>query len=133
MKILIGDVVLAGGVEGHESPYDVSIRNDREVQIAETLRGGAARGYDRGNQRTTIGFKVTRRHDSTEAAQLFTLSHAASLNNLQTSVSVVGEPSGVTFVLSDAAVVSVQSSSAGNVSTHEYRIVGGNFSRELIQ
>ena len=46
MKILIGDIVLAGGVEVHESPYDVSVRSEREVQIIETLRGSVAKSYD---------------------------------------------------------------------------------------
>jgi hypothetical protein len=133
MKILIGNVVLAGGVENHESPHDISIQNERAVQIAETLRGSVAKSYDRGNQRTVLNFKVTRRHDSTEAAQMFTLAHAASLSDLSTFVRVVEEPSGIVFILSDAAIASVQSSSVGNVSMHEYHIVGGNFSQMPIQ
>jgi len=128
MKILIGDIVLAGGIEARESPYDVSIRNEREVQIAGTLRGNAAKSYDRGNQRTIISFKVTRRHGYTEDAQKFILIHAASLSNLSASVSIIGEPSGDEFILPDAAVISVQSSSSGHASIYEYRIVGGIFS-----
>ncbi|MDR1255767.1 MAG: hypothetical protein LBJ94_02490 [Puniceicoccales bacterium] len=129
MKIFIGDIVLAGGVEAHESPYDVNIRSEREVQVTGTLRGSTARSYDRGNQRTTVNFKVTRRHGSVEDAQKFVLIHGASLGNLSTSLTIVEEPSAVQFILSDAAIVSVQSSANGSASVHEYRIVGGNFSQ----
>jgi hypothetical protein len=127
MKILIGNIILARGVESSESPYDMSIRNEREVQIATTLRGESARGCDRGNRRTTLNFKVAHRHNSTEEAQKFVLTHAASLSNLATSVKIIEEPSGHEFILPDAAIIGIQSSSAGNVSVHEYRIVGGNF------
>ncbi|MDR0679731.1 MAG: hypothetical protein LBF42_01690 [Puniceicoccales bacterium] len=129
MKILIGDIVLASGVEAHESPYDVSIRSEREVQIVETLRSNVAKSYDRGNQRTTISFKVARRHSSIEDAQQFVLSHGAALVNLATALTVIEEPSGDEFVLSDASVAAVQSSSSGSASIHEYRVVGGNFSK----
>jgi hypothetical protein len=129
MKILIGDVVLAGGIEAQESPYDVTIRNEREVQIVGVLRGDSARSYDRGNRRTILSFKVTRRHNSTEDAQKFILMHAAHLGNLATSVTAIEEPSGDEYALPNATVVSVQSFSSGSTSTHEYRIVGGNFSK----
>ncbi|MDR2436174.1 MAG: hypothetical protein LBD33_02600 [Puniceicoccales bacterium] len=129
MKILIGNTVLAGGVEAQESPYDVTVRNEREVQIVGVLRGDAAVSYDRGNQRTILSFRVTRRHNSTEDAQKFILMHATHLGNLSTSVTVIGEPSGDEYLLPNATVAGVQSSSFGSTSTHEYRIVGGNFSK----
>ena len=127
MKILIGNIVLAGGVEAQESPYDVTVRNEREIQIVGVLRGDAAASYDRGNQRTTLSFRVTRRHGSIEDAQKFVLTHAANLGNLSTSVTVVEEPSGDEYALPNATVAGVQSSSLGSTSTHEYRIIGGNF------
>jgi hypothetical protein len=131
MKIFIGEIALAGGVEAQESPCDMTIRNEREVQIVGVLRGNSAVSYDRGNQRTILNFTVTRRHNSIEDAQKFILMHAANLCNLSASVSVIEEPSGDEYVLPNATVVGVRSSSLGSTSTHEYRIVGGNFFKNL--
>ncbi|MDE6432074.1 MAG: hypothetical protein K2L13_01630 [Opitutales bacterium] len=131
MKILIGDIVLAGGEEVNQSPYDISILNERDIQIAGSLRGTSAKGFDRGNQKTTVTFTVARRHDSIEAAQRFILEHAASLNGLENNLRIIEEPSGDTIYLPHAVIRNVQSSLSVNVTTHIYQIIGGNFSTSI--
>ncbi len=131
MKILIGDVVLAGGEEVNQSPYDISILSERDVQTVKTLRGINAKSYDRGNQVTTFDFKVTRKHDSIEAAQEFILGHAANLYELESFLTVIEEPSEKTFYLLNAVVSSVYSTITVNTTTHFYHILGGQFSTSI--
>ncbi len=131
MKILIGDMILAGGEELNQSPYDISIFNERDVQLACSLRGTSIKGYDRGNQRTTIRFTVARNHDSIESAQRFMLKHAASLNELESYLQIVEEPSGEVLYLLYAVISSIQGSVSVNVTIHTYQIIGGNFSTSI--
>jgi hypothetical protein len=130
MKIEIGQVVLAGGNSIGEYPYDFKISNERSVQIAPTVRATAAKCYDRKNQRTTIEFRVAKRHKSADEAHAYVISHAASLNDFQGSaLKITVEPSQVAYSLDSAAIAEVQSISDGIVSIHSYRIIGGNFIR----
>lgn len=131
MKILIGEVVLAGGEAINQSPYDISIFNERDVQISGTLRGASVHGYDRGNQQTTLIFSVARRHDSVEDAQNFLLKHAAGLNGLSSDLRIIEEPSGEEIYLPNAAIRNVRGSLSVNVTTHTYQIIGGNFSTSI--
>lgn len=131
MKILIGEIVLSGGEEDYQSPYDISITNERNIQIVNTLRGIDAKGYDRGNQKTILEFKVSREHSSTEAAQKFVFEHAASLSGLKTYLTIIEEPSGDIFYLPNAVICSVRSVTSMNTTTHTYRIMGGNFCKSI--
>lgn len=131
MKILIGDIVLAGGEALNQSPYDISIVNERNVQVAGTLRGISAKGYDRGNQRTTMIFSVARKHDSIMSAQRFLLEHAASLNGLEDNIQVIEEPSGTILYLPHAAIRNIRGTLSVNVTIHTYQIIGGNFSTSI--
>jgi hypothetical protein len=126
----MGSAVLAGGNSVNEQPYDLRISNGRQVQIATAMRTGAIRSFDRGNQRTTLEFKVSKRHGSAEEAQTYALAHAASLKNLGTTLSMVLEHSQDVYVLEDATIVEVRSMADGIVSSHSYEIVGGNFTKE---
>jgi hypothetical protein len=129
MKISIGVVVLAGGISSNEQPYDFVISNSRQAQIVSTVRASTARGFDRGNQRTILEFKVSKKHNSVEEAQAYVMQHAASLQNLETTLTVIGEPSQDIYSLGDAVIKEVRSTSDGIVSTHAYKIIGGNFSK----
>jgi len=128
MKIAFGSISLAAGLEFGESPYDLKIQGQRQVQIAERLRGREVWAYDRGNLQTQISFRVKRKHDSAEGAQAYALSHAASLAQQSGPLLITGEPGGAHYTLSDASVTRVESSSFHNVSLHSYQIVGGKFS-----
>jgi hypothetical protein len=126
----MGPITLAGGNSAGEQPYDLRIGNTRRTQIAAGMRAEAIRGFDRGNQRTTLEFKVSRRHGSAEEAQVYAVVHAASLKNLGNTLSLTMESSGDVYVLEDAVIGEVQSTADGIVSIHSYGIVGGNFRKE---
>lgn len=127
MKIKIGTITLAAGTEVNESPYDLKISNTRSVQVSSSIRGECVKSFDRGNQQTVLEFTVTRKHESTEDAQIFTMQHASSLNNLADYLSITEEPSGSIYYLTDASIAEIRSVSTHNTSTHEYKIVGGKF------
>jgi hypothetical protein len=129
MKILVGTFVLAGGSSANEQPYDFKISHSRQVQIATSMRAAAVKGFDRGNQQTTLEFKVSRKHDSVEGAQAYVIQHAASLNGLSSTLTIIEEPSQDVYLLSDAVISETQSTGEGIVSLHAYRIVGGNFTK----
>ncbi|MDR1890665.1 MAG: hypothetical protein LBQ23_00565 [Puniceicoccales bacterium] len=129
MKITIGTVTLAGGNVSNEQPYDLQINNSRQTQIASAMRAAAIRGFDRGNQQTTLEFKVSKRHSSVEEAQAYAIQHAASLTNLSSTLVITEEPSQDTYSLNDVVISEVQSVSDGVVSTHAYKIIGGTFTK----
>ncbi|MDR3143898.1 MAG: hypothetical protein LBT64_00135 [Puniceicoccales bacterium] len=129
MKILIGTVILAGGREADEEPYDLKISNSRSVQMSSSVRASTAKVFDRGNQQTAVEFKVSKKHHSSADAQSHVLQLASSLKTLPPTLTVIEEPSNATYSLGDAAMEDVQSTCSGIVSTHVYRIIGGNFTK----
>ena len=129
MKISIGTVILAGGAAVDEQPYDFSISNTRLIQMANTIRGETTQGFDRGNQRTSLEFRVVKRHESAEAAETFVIEHAAQLKNLGTDLVITEEPSQQMYTLNDAVISTVECSFEGIASFHFYKIIGGNFRR----
>lgn len=129
MKISMGTVVLIAGDAANERAYDFKITNTRQIQIATGVRSVTVKGFDRGNQQTTVEFRVSKRHDSAQKAQEYVLQHAASLKNLSPTLTITVEPSQETYALGDAAIGDVQSESEGIVSSHFYKIVGGNFTK----
>ncbi|MDR1433085.1 MAG: hypothetical protein LBI61_01955 [Puniceicoccales bacterium] len=129
MKISMGTVVLVAGDSSNERAYDFKITNTRQIQIATAVRSATARGFDRGNQQTTVEFRVSKRHDSAQKAQKYVLQHAALLKNLSPTLTIAVEPSQEIYALSDAAIGDVQSESEGVVSLHFYKIIGGNFAK----
>jgi hypothetical protein len=130
MKITMGTIILAGGNVANERPYDLKISNSRQVQIASALRAISVRGFDRGNQQTTLEFKVLKSHSSVEEAQAYAIQHAASLTNLPSTLVITEEPSQDTYSLNDAVISEVQSVSDGVVSSHAYKITGGIFTKD---
>ncbi|MDR1528128.1 MAG: hypothetical protein LBS22_00885 [Puniceicoccales bacterium] len=130
MKITIGTIILAGGNVANEQPYDLKINNSRQVQIAPAMRAIAVRGFDRGNQQTTLEFKVSKKHSSVEEAQAYAIQHAASLTNLSSTLVITEEPSQDTYSLNDVVIGEVQSVSEGVVSSHAYKIIGGIFTKD---
>ncbi|MDR2432223.1 MAG: hypothetical protein LBD34_00510 [Puniceicoccales bacterium] len=130
MKITIGTIILAGGNVANEQPYDLKINNFRQVQIASAIRATSVRGFDRGNQQTTLEFKVSRGHPSVEEAQAYAIQHAASLVNLPSTLVITEEPSKDTYSLNDAVISEVQSVSDGVTSSHAYKIIGGIFTKD---
>jgi hypothetical protein len=127
MKISFGSFSLADGLEFRESPYDFKIQGQRQVQIAESIRGTEIKTFDRGNLQTQVTFKVKKKHDSSESAQAYALSHAAVLAQQIGPLTIIGEPSGTFYTLSDSSITRVESSSTHNISFHSYHVVGGKF------
>lgn len=128
MKILIGNISLARGHDHTEEPYDFSLHHTRQTQMATLLRSSSSKWYDRGNQTITITFSVTKKHDTIESAQQYVIQHAIELNDLSSQLIIIEEPSQKQFILSDAVMSEVTSSSIGITSTHFYKIIGGNLS-----
>jgi hypothetical protein len=125
MKIFFGDINLASGIEYGETPIDFKIFGQRAIQVLSTIRGEEAKAIDRGNLTTRLEFRVRKKHDTAEAAQNYAMRHASELRDLQTDLTIVGEPSNTTYYLKNAVIASVESVSSGNVSEHFYKIVGG--------
>ncbi len=130
MKISIGNISLANGHDHKEEPYDFSLHHTRQTQMATPLRSNSSKWYDRGNQTITITFSVTKQHTSVEAAQQYVIQHAIELNNLSSQLIIVEEPSQKQFILLDAVMSEITSSSTGITSTHFYKIIGGNLSSD---
>jgi hypothetical protein len=129
MIISIGTVILAAGNSENERPYALRVNNSRQFQTATAVGADTVRNFDRGNQQTTVEFRVSKKHSSVEEAQAYVLKHAASLKNLSPVLTITAEPSGDIYSLGDAIIGDVQSQSNGIVSSHFYKIIGGNFSK----
>jgi hypothetical protein len=125
MKIAFGDINLANGIEYGETPIDFKIFEQRAVQMISAIRGDEVKAVDRGNHNTRIEFRVRKKHDNSEAAQDYTIRHASELHNLQTNLTILGEPSNTPYYLHNAVIASVESTSNGNISEHFYKIIGG--------
>jgi hypothetical protein len=125
MRIFFGDINLASGIEYGETPIDFKIFGQRAIQMLSTIRGDEAKAVDRGNLTTRLEFRVRKKHDTAEAAQDYAIRHASELRDLETDLTIVGEPSNTTYYLKNAVVSSVESTGNGNVSEHFYKIVGG--------
>jgi hypothetical protein len=125
MKISFGDISLASGIEYGEMPIDFRIFGQRAVQVLSTIRGDEVKAVDRGNLNTRIEFRVRKKHDNTESAQNYTIRHASELRDLQSDLTIVGEPSNAAYYMRNAVISSVESSSNGNTSEHFYKIIGG--------
>jgi hypothetical protein len=126
MKITFGNTILANGIDGNEMPIDFKIFEQRSIQITSTIRGEAVRAIDRGNCHTRIEFRIRKKHTSAEAAQNYILSHSSGLHDLETGLTIIGEPSGAIYHLNHAVISHIESTSNGNTSEHFYRITGGN-------
>ncbi|MDR1458582.1 MAG: hypothetical protein LBI37_03630 [Puniceicoccales bacterium] len=131
MKISFGSMVLAAGNDAKENPFDLKIFGQRNVQIAETVRGTEAKAIDRGNLQITIEFKVSKKYDSVESAQIHSLKHSSELTGLQSYLTLIGEPSNTTYYMHNAVLVTVQSSASGNTSLHYYKITGGRITNNM--
>ncbi|MDR2807187.1 MAG: hypothetical protein LBB11_03460 [Puniceicoccales bacterium] len=125
MKISFGDVSLARGIEFGETPMDFKVFGQHATQIISTIRGDEVKAIDRGNLTTRIEFRVRKKHKNAEAAQDYMVRHAAELRDLQTDLTIVGEPSHTIYYLKNAVMSSVESSSNTNTSEHFYKILGG--------
>ncbi|MDR2735756.1 MAG: hypothetical protein LBB20_02885 [Puniceicoccales bacterium] len=131
MKISFGTIVLAAGDNARENPFDLKISGQRNVQIAETVRGTEVKAIDRGNLQITIEFKVMKKYDSVESAQINSLEHSSELTGLQSYLTLVGEPSNNTYYMHNAVLVTVQSSANGNTALHYYKITGGRITNGI--
>ncbi|MDR1906827.1 MAG: hypothetical protein LBQ03_01225 [Puniceicoccales bacterium] len=125
MKISFGNINLASGIGYGETPIDFKVFGQRAIQLMSTIRGDEAKAVDRGNLTTRIEFRVRKKHDTVEAAQNYAVRHASELRDLQTDLTIVGEPSNTAYCLKNAVVSSVESMGNGTVSEHFYKIVGG--------
>jgi len=129
MIIQFGKIDLARGLAHRESPERLRIETGRAVQTTETLRGSVARVIDRGNRRTELRFRVTRRHASAEAASTYALTHAAALAQAAGPLVLTSEDGGARarHILGDAAVREVRCEPSGLLTVSDYRILGGSF------
>lgn len=127
MKISIGTVELVRGSDYNEQPYDFVINHVRQIQVANILRAVSAKYYDRGNISTILEFKVSRRHKDVESAQMYIIQHLSILSNLSSTLTLTEEPSLTSYSLVNAVISKTSSFCEGAVSTHFYKITGGNF------
>ena len=127
MKISIGTVELARGSDYNEQPYDFVINHVRQIQVPNILRAVSAKNYDRGNISTTLEFKVSRRHKDVESAQMYIIQHLSILSNLSSTLTLTEEPSLTSYSLVNAVISKTSSFCEGAISTHFYKITGGNF------
>jgi hypothetical protein len=131
MKLFLGNMALAAGIDCEEEPFAMSLEVAGVVQIANTLRGASASPIDRGNRRTELQFSVLRRHRSISAATDFLFSHGANLDDLSGTAMLIGEGSSqAAFTLANAVLRSVRGVQDGATTTHTYTIVGGSLSHE---
>lgn len=127
MKISIGTVELVRGSDYNEQPYDFVINHVRQIQVANILRAVSAKYYDRGNISTILEFKVSRRHKDVESAQMYIIQHLSILSNLSSTLTITEEPSLTSYSLVNAVISKTSSFCEGAVSTHFYKVTGGNF------
>lgn len=122
MKIFIDQFCLSRG--GDESPTDLSINGERQVQSVALLRGTAAALYPRGNRVLTITFAVTREHASHGAAEGFLFFHAATLPASGTLTFLCEDADGgaVRYAAEAAAVASDRGTQLGITTTHRYNL-----------
>ena len=130
MKILFGETELARGNEYGEVPLELKISGNREVQILSTIRGRASKALDRGNLVTSVEFRIRRKHATVEDAQKDTINYASSIDTSPSTLTIISEPGNTTYLLDNAVISGVVSSSSGNISEHFYKIIGGAISEE---
>lgn len=129
MKITLGTgddaIVLCAG--GADSVDGFSLNGQQQVQWLDAVRAASSIPANRGNQRTTLSFRIERQHADLPTAEAFVLQHWAALTGLQaTCILTSDETEPVTVMyLPDCVVESVQGSYEGISSIFTYRLVGG--------
>jgi hypothetical protein len=72
---------------------------------------------------------VSNKHVSVKAAQAYTIQHAPSLKILSSTLVITEESSQDTYFLNDVGISEVESMSNRIISSHAYKIIGGNFTK----
>jgi hypothetical protein len=151
VNIKIGNYQLAG--DGSDSVSDFSIENTSRIQIVEGIRRLNVLPIDRGNVRTVVSFKVTRKFETIDQAESFILSHG------NTNVQFVGQNgmakpltapnaiprSGLVTIQSGTvngrrtllffratAIETVQSSFIGLTTMHRYTMMTGQIKKKAV-
>ena len=128
MKILFGEKALARGVDYGEMPIDFKITGDRGMQLLTSIRGTSACAINRGNLTTSIEFRLRKKHKTIEDAQQDAINHASSIETSPSQLTIITEPGNATYLLNNAVISGIVSTSNGNISEHFYKIIGGNIS-----
>ncbi|MBA4136770.1 MAG: hypothetical protein C0518_05585 [Opitutus sp.] len=98
----------------------------RLLQIAQPMRGAAAKPVNRGNQVHTLRFTNTRPpHANVAAAIAFLISHAAAIQAVGATTDIEMTLGGVDYVLSNAALQRVSARHIGLTTIHDYELVFG--------
>ena len=125
MKIFLDQFCLAAG--GDESPENLRVNGQRQVQTADFLRAADAGVFARGGRVNTLSFGITREHASYGAAESFLFAHAAVLPASGTLVVICEDAGGpqVRYAAHAAAVRTDEGTQRGITTTHVYTIVCG--------
>lgn len=117
---------------GTDSPETMTIDGQCSEQTAKFLRAQSAKVFNRGNEITTISFKVFRSHGSIQAAEAFALSHRKSLyGKYGNLVLIADDGSGMntaTSTLTNSVCKQCKVTYKGMNSWTEYNFIGGAFS-----
>lgn len=127
MKITFESIPLVRGRAYCEAPEQLTIEGSKELQVSSLLRAKTVKVFDRGNFKTLVIFKTTRRHNSSESARAYILTHAKALADASGRVVFEIEETQQIFYLHNASVKSVQSHFKGISSFHTYELLGSHF------
>lgn len=131
MKIYLNDLVLAGGGEAGEEPFDMALEASSEVQIVERLRADYAQPLDRGNRTHAFRFSIRHHHRSAHGATCHLLRHGAAVGGEGTLTIVGGGNHPVVYELAAAVIRKIHGTQEGTTTTHSYEIVGGSLTQKL--
>ena len=125
MKIKINEFWLCE--DGQLAPNSLHINGRRQVQIAQFLRAGASKVWNRKNTVTTISFSVVREHATTRAAEGYMLQHEADIPASGVVTFVCPDKNGAEdFFYFDAGILDTTEAAQIGVSTeHSYTLIGG--------
>ena len=125
MKILLNQFSLAAG--GDQSPENLRINGQRQVQTAGFLRAASTGVFARGDRVNTLSFAITREHASYGAAESFLFAHAATLPASGTLTAICEDAGGaqVRYTAQASAIRADRGTQRGVTTTHVYTLVCG--------
>lgn len=106
----------------------LQLEGSQEVQVSDQLRALAVRVYPRGNAMLRLEFSVVERCESKAQSLTSMLNYGTTVPRGAASVQI-HTTTGECWELGEAVVENWQSSSTGNVSQRQVRIIGGQISK----
>ena len=129
-QTVLADGAGVRGAGKNVGPDGFRISGQVSSQIAQFLRAGNAKVFNRGNLRTSIAFSVRREFSSTQAAEFWLLNHVKTVQREDTLYMFAQAESGneIQVTVSDCVLTLTDLQHEGVSVRVSYQITGGAIS-----